>query len=208
MGHTKMNYFSGFNSEELKIFKRLDTPKKIQDWLEAIPVSFKGTCWSPKKVLRNNKTNCIEGAILAAAILLFHKQKPLLMDLKSVDHDFDHVVALFKKNRKWGAISKTNHAVLRFREPVYCSPRELAMSYFHEYFTDDGKKTMRGFSAPFNLLKIPGKDWLTSKKDLWGISKALDKFPHSKILGKSALAGLRRADPVEIEAGKIVQYKK
>jgi len=97
-----MNYFSGFSEKELKIFKQLDTPKKIQDWLGKIPVNFKGTCWSPKKVLAKNKVNCIEGAILAAAILLFHKQKPLLLDLKSVDHDYDHVVALFKKNKKWG----------------------------------------------------------------------------------------------------------
>lgn len=201
-----MNYFSRFNSKEIKIFKQLDSPKKIQDWLEAIPINFEGTCWSPKKVLAKNKANCIEGAILAAVILLFHKQQPLLLDLKSVDRDYDHVVALFKKNKKWGAISKTNHAVLRYREPVYNSVRELAMSFFHEYFTDEGKKTMRSFSAPFNLLKIPGKNWLVSEKDLWNISEALDNCRHYKILDKSALAGLRPADPVEIEAGKLTCF--
>jgi len=54
----------------------------------------------------------------------FCKDFPLNRD------DDDHVIAVFKKNNKWGAISKTNHAVLRYREPVYNSIRELIMSFF------------------------------------------------------------------------------
>ena len=206
----RLKYFSDFNGRELKIFKKLSTPGKIQDFLEKIPINFdfkKDTCMSPRMVLRKNKAHCIEAAIFAAAAFLFHGQPPLLLDLKAVDDDYDHVVALFKKNGKWGAISKTNHASLRYREPVYRDVRELAMSFFHEYFDDNGKKTLRSYSRPFNLLKLKKRDWIVSKKDLWHIVDALYKCPHYPILDRSAIAGLRRADPIEIKTGKITQWK-
>lgn len=134
-------------------------------------------------------------------------RKPLLLDLRTTTRDADHVVALFKRGKYWGAISKTNHAVLRYREPIYKSVRELAMSYFHEYFLDNGKKTMRKFSKPFDLSKLaPSKagtkiDWLTSKEDLISLVDALDKSPHENILPKGHK--LRKADKVEIMAGRV-----
>ena len=109
---------------------------------------------SPRLVLRNNKCHCIEGAIFAALALRFHGYKPLVVDLTASKDDFDHVIAVFKKDGKWGAISKTNHAVLRYREPVYKSIREIVMSYFHEYANDDGKRTLRSFSLPVNLSRF------------------------------------------------------
>ncbi len=206
----RKKYFSEFNTGELQLFRRLPTPKKIQDFLEEIPINFdvgNDTCKSPRRMLREGKAHCIEGAFFAAAALWFHGQPPLLLDLKSADHDFDHVVALFRQNGLWGAISKTNHAILRYREPVYKNVRELAMSFFHEYFTDDGRKTMRSFSKPFNLAQFAKRKWLTMDEDLWHIAEALDDSPHYKILTKSAMANLRRADPTEIKVGKIVQWR-
>ncbi len=207
----KQDYFVGLSERELKIFKKLSTPGKIQDFLEKIPINFdyeKDTLISPLMILRKNKAYCIGGAIFAAAVLFFHGHKPLLLDLKSTSNDSDHVLALFKKNKKWGAISKTNHAVLRYREPIYKSVRELAMSFFHEYFDDKGKKNLRSFSKPLNILSLKRKDWITSGKDIWEIAEALDKQPHCNILTKEEIALLRRADPIEIEAGKITRWKK
>src|SRR3989344_3897348 len=80
--------------------------------------------------------------------------KPLIMDLKSGRGDDDHVVALYRSRGYWGAISKTNHAVLRYREPVYKTLRELALSYFHEYFLNNGRKTLRSFSEPLDLSRF------------------------------------------------------
>ena len=71
--------------------------------------------------------------MVAACALWIHGEPPLLLDLQAV-HDFDHVVALFRRNGRWGAISKTNGIGLRWRDPVYRSLRELAMSYLHEYY--------------------------------------------------------------------------
>lgn len=81
-----------------------------------------------------NQAHCIEGALLAALALYVRGEKPLLLDLSRQKTDQEHVVALFRKNGYWGALSKTNHAVLRYRDPVYRTVRELALSYFHEYF--------------------------------------------------------------------------
>ena len=203
------NYFSTLNSKELKIFKKLNTPKKIQDFLDDVPINFdegKDTCMSPRVMLQKKKAHCIEGAFFAAAVLWFHGQKPLLLDLKATDDDFDHVVTLFRRGRHWGAISKTNHAVLRYREPVYRDVRELALSYFHEYFDDRGKKNLRSYSLPFNLGQF-GIEWVTSDKDLWHIADALDGSPHFSILNRSQITSLRRAHRVEIKAGKIVEWK-
>jgi hypothetical protein len=44
-------------------------------------------------------------------------------------------------------LSKSNGAWLRYREPVYATLRELAMSYFHEFFDGQGRKTLRAVLA-------------------------------------------------------------
>lgn len=201
----------GFDENELKIFRRLNTPRKIQDFLEKIPINFekdkKDTCFSPRRVLRENKAHCIEGALFAAAALRLNGERPFLLDLKATNRDFDHVVALFRRRGLWGAISKTNHAVLRYREPIFRNVRELALSYFHEYFTDKGRKTLRSFSRPFDILRFAKPGWAISEKNLWYIAEALDKSPHFPILSKAAVAELRPADPIEIKAGKLTQWK-
>ena len=164
---------------------------------------------SPRFVLKTKKAHCMEGAMLAAAILEFHGHKPLVMDLRSVKpHDDDHVVALFRKFGCWGAISKTNHAVLRYREPVYKTIRELALSYFHEYFDNKGRKTLREYSEPFDLSSFNKISWRTSSANLFVIPDHLDKIKHYQILSAAQIKNLRLADKIEIQAGKIVEYKK
>ena len=201
----------GLNKEEIKILKTLNTPRKIQDFINKIPINFeeKGdTCFSPKKVLKENKAHCIEGAMLAALALRINGEKPLVLDLTATPKDFDHVVCVFNRNGKWGAISKTNHAVLRYREPVYKSIRELVMSFFHEYFDDNGKKTLRSYSLPVDLSRFDSLNWISSEEDVWFVSDYLAKVKHFPILTRSQISRLRLADSSEIEAGKIVEWKK
>ena len=200
----------GLNEREIKILKALNTPKKIQDFLNKIPINFeeKGdTCLSPRMVLREHRAHCIEGAMIAAVALRLNGEKPLVLDLTSVPRDFDHVVCVFKRNGCWGAISKTNHAVLRYREPIYKSIRELVMSFFHEYFDDNGKKTLRQYSLPVDLSRFDHLNWMASEEDVWEIPDYLAKVKHFPMLTRSQIAGLRLADKPEIEAGKITEWK-
>ena len=201
----------GFTSEELRFLRRLGTPAKIQDFLESLPVNYEmhgETCMSPRRVLRERTAHCMEGAMFAAAAFLVHGQRPLLMDLRATADDYDHVVALFRQDGRWGAISKSDHAVLRFREPIYRTIRELALSYFHEYFNDSGKKTLRSFTKPFLISRHVTDEWLVAEEDVWGVDEALDEFPHEPILTRAMAVRLRKADPIEIKVGKITQWKK
>lgn len=207
------------SEKDERIIKKLNTPAKIQDFLNKIPANFeldgKETCMSPAQVLKNKKCHCIEGAFLAAAAIKINKignGKPLVVDMKGTKDDWDHVIAVFQegkgKNAKWGAISKTNHSVLRYREPVYRDIRELIMSYFHEYTSDDkrGKKTLRSYSNPVNL-SIFGNGWISSEEDLWHIHDYLDSVKHFNILTAQQEKKLRKADSIEITASGIVEYK-
>ncbi len=198
---------------EEKLFRSLNNPKKIQDFVNSLSKKpeTKNThiVRSPRTVLETRTANCMEGALLAAAIFLYHGEKALLFDLKVGKHnddDVDHVVALFERDGHWGAISKTSHAVLRYREPIYKTLRELALSYFHEYFTNnDGKKTLRSFSKPFDVHKRFGTRWVTTEHDIFEIASALDDSPHFDILTKTMERNLRPADPIEIEAGRLME---
>jgi hypothetical protein len=193
---------------ELRVLKKLTTPRKIQDFLDRIPMNMEttgDTCSSPLVTLRRNSAHCMEGALVAALALAIQGQKPLLLDLKTTTDDIDHVVALYRKGRFWGAISKTNHSVLRYREPIYRDVRELAVSYFHEYFSDSGRKSLRQFSEPFDLRKWKG-DWATTEDELWDLAAALDFSPHESILSRQQIAVLRKVDDIELSAGELTEW--
>ncbi len=198
----------GLEHKEWTKLKGLNTPAKVQDYINSLPFNLEKegeTHHSVRFTLMNQKAHCFEGALLSAAALWIQGQKPLLLDLKAVRPDFDHVVALFQRNGYWGAISKTNHAVLRYREPIYRDIRELAMSYFHEYFLFNGKKTLREYSEPFDLSQH-GLEWLTTEENLADLAHILDKSPHHKILNKAQIKQLRKADKIEIESSKDQEY--
>lgn len=201
-----------FTKKELLILKQLNSPKKIQDFLNKIPINFEEngeTCMSPRRVLNENKAHCMEGAMLAVAALRLNGYPPLVVDLTAVQNDFDHVVAVFKQHGHWGAISKTNHAVLRYREPVYKTIRELVMSFFHEYFINsNGKKTLRSYSMSIDLSKFDHLEWMTTNQDVWEIPEHLAKVPHKKILTRKQIANLRKADEIEIKAGELIEWGK
>ncbi|MEK7133932.1 MAG: hypothetical protein AAB804_02580 [Patescibacteria group bacterium] len=196
---------------ENKFFRGLATPQKIQNYLDTLPINFERrgeTYMSPRRVIRAKTAHCFEGALLAAAALAFHGHKPILMDFQTVPEDEDHVVTLFKQAGRWGAISKTNHAILRYRDPVYGSPRELALSYFHEYLEWNGKKSLRNYSAPYDLSKFAPKKWVTEEEDLVWLVDALDDSRHFPIAPKKNLRLLRKAARVELRAMKTVEWSR
>lgn len=193
---------------ELGVLSRLSTPRRVQDFLDTIPINKEPrgeTCSSPVVTLRRGSAHCMEGALVAALALWAQGGRPLIMDLKTTDDDVDHLVALFQKGGYWGGITKTNHSVLRYREPMFRDVRELAASFFHEYSLPNGKKTLRSYSEPFDLRRY-GDEWIASENDLWDLERAIDRSPHRKLLTRSQVAGLRKADDIEIRAGKLVEW--
>jgi hypothetical protein len=152
---------------------------------------------SPRRVLRTRIAHCTEGAMFAAACLMFNGGDAWLMDLRSLPADQDHVVCLFRENGRWGAISKTNHVILRWRDPIYQSPRELAMSYAHEYFLKNGRKSLVSFSRPFSLRRYAPKRWITAEDELDWLIVALDDSRHEMLAPKAALRRRRKATAFE-----------
>lgn len=204
---------SGFTPGEYKILARLTTPAKIQDFLDTFAFNYekKGdTHMSPRRALAAQKMHCIEGAMLAAAALWVHGEPPLIMNLSSRlgKGDVDHVVALYKRGGRWGAVSKTNHAVLRFRDPVYRTPRELALSYFHEWFMNETReKTLECYSKPLDMRRFKTA-WLTNGEDLWNVADALAERKHYFLVPKGNWRYVRKADDMELAAGKMIEWPK
>jgi len=188
---------NGFHAAEWKIFGRLDTPEKIQRFLDTEVAYNKEphgpTCRSPRRVLRDRVAHCLEGALLGAAALRAHGYPPLVLDLEAVRDD-DHVLAVFRQRGHWGAVAKSNYAGLRFREPVYRTLRELVVSSFEHYFNLDGEKTLRSYSRPVSLARFDSIGWMTAEEDLWAISDYLFAIPHRPLLANGLERRLSRVD--------------
>ncbi|MSR68078.1 hypothetical protein EXS65_04655 [Candidatus Peribacteria bacterium] len=196
--------------QELRILKKLSTPEKIQDFLDSLPMNFEKngeTYMSPRRVLRERTTHCMEGAMLAALALRITGQRPLVMDLKVTDADDDHVVAIFRQFGCYGAISKTNHGTVRFRDPVYKTLRELAMSYFHEYTAPNGDKILRSYSGVVDLSRFDLCGWITSEEELHYIPEYIDQVRHYPVVSKAQIKTLRRADAMERKIGAVLEWK-
>jgi hypothetical protein len=197
-------------AREFAVLRRLDTPQKIQAYLLALKQNFEHdgeSCRPVREVIRSGRAHCIEGAMLAAAALWVHGEPPLLLDMRA-EHDFDHVVALFKRNGRWGAISKTNGIGLRWRDPVYRSLRELAMSYFHEYYNGRSHKTLRDYSVPYDLRRMDTSIWVSGTKNCWVVGEKLDELRHFKLVNGHHLKAVTRRDPFERRIGILGQYRK
>jgi len=182
-----------FSPAELRALRALKSPAGIQRFLDAIPYHLAGTAWSPRTVLREKTAHCLEGAIFAAAALRVLGFPPLIFDLEA-EQDTDHVLAIFKTRGHWGAIAKSNFAGCRYREPVYRTLRELALSYFNTYFNLRGERTLRRFSRPVNLARFDDRDWMTSDKGIWFIAEYLCDIPHQSLLKRGLAKHLTRVD--------------
>jgi hypothetical protein len=194
----------GFSGQELRALRALRSPVGIQRALDAMPYHLARTAWSPRRLLRERTAHCLEGAIFAAAALRVLGFPPLLLDLEAVQ-DTDHVLAVYRVNRHWGAIAKSNFSGLRFRAAVYRSLRELVMSYFEDYINLRGDRTLRAYSGPVNLAALerrhPG--WMTSETDLWWIPEHLVGIPHRPVLTPALERSLTRVDRRALAAGLV-----
>lgn len=201
----------GLNEEGLEIYGALSSAVKIQDFLDTLAINHEKdseTCMSPRSLLRTRKAHCFEAAAFAASVLWFHGHRPLLMEFRVARGDQDHAVALYRVNGYWGAISKTNHLSLRFRDPIYGTLRELAVSYFHEYFmTESGTKTLRSYTSPFSLEPY-GTTWITSEKEIWNMAHDLHKTEHIPLIPEGNEKYIRKADTMERKGSTLIEWER
>jgi len=197
----------GFTPAELGKLRRLRNPYGIQRYLDDMPYHLADTAWSPRRVLREFTAHCFEGAIFAAAALRAIGNPPLVLDLEA-EQDTDHVVAIYRTRGHWGAIAKSNYSGCRYREPVYRSLRELAMSYFDDYFNLRRERSLRTFSRPVNLSRFDRRSWMTSEGNLWFIAEYLFTIHHFRLLTPAMIRNLHRLDRRSFQAGCVGRASK
>ena len=199
----------GLTRAEFTVLRRLDTPQKIQAFVNAIPINHEvggETILSVRQVLAQRRAHCIEAAFVAASALWIHDEPPLVMHLDCAPSDNPHVVALFQRCGAWGAISKSNGTHLRHRDPIYRSLRELALSYFHEYFDKRGRRTLRSYSIAFDMRRIdPGK-WITPDEMCEEANARLAGLRHYALVSPHSRRELSRLDAFEQRAATMVEY--
>ena len=196
-----------FTSAELRKLRSLKTPHGIQRFIDDMPYHLADTAWSPRVVLRENTSHCLEGALFAAAALRANGYPPLIFDLEA-ENDTDHVVAIYRLHGHWGAIAKSNYTGCRYREPVYRSLRELAISYFEGYFNLRRERSLRTFSRPVNLSRFDRQHWMTTDQALWFIAEYLFDIHHYRLLTPMMAKRLHRLDDRSFRAGCLGRAEK
>lgn len=180
----------------------LSSPHLVQEFLSGLDYSTDPFYRSPRSVLRDRKAHCADGAFFAAAALRRLGHPPAILDLKAVRDD-DHLLALFRVGGRWGAVAKSNTTVLRFREPVFRTLRELVLSYFEFYFNVRGEKTLRSYSVPLRLDRFDALEWTVRDEALPRIVARLDSSRHIPILPRAMESSLSPVSPQVLEAGLL-----
>lgn len=141
--------------EERHLVAGLNTPARIQAFLDELIYPEGEENRSLVEVLRQGKAHCLDGGLFAAAALRLLGYPPLIMDMQpEPGTDDDHVIAIYRSKGCWGSVAKSNYSGLRFREPVYRTLRELVMSYFEDSFNMARQKTLRTYTRPVNLVRF------------------------------------------------------
>ena len=188
---------------ERRKWAQLTTPIRIQAFLDKLPYCVETGYHCPLRVLRERVAHCFDGALFGAAALRRLGNPPLILNMIANDEDDDHILALYKHDGYWGAIAKSNFAGLRFREPVYRTLRELAMSYFEQFYNIKRKKTLRSYTVPLNLKAFDKLDWMTCDPPIEEIGKRLDEIRKVRILTRGMIGSLSLIDERSYRAGLV-----
>jgi hypothetical protein len=170
-----------FTAREWRLVQTLDTPRKVQLWLNSFPYnteSRRETLRTFRGVMRAGKAHCLEAALAAAVILEQHGYPPIVMSIESKDW-LDHVVFLYQHRGKWGAIGRSRDPGLHGRKAAFRSHRDVARSYIEGYVDYTGR--VRGYGAVNLDDALPCYDWRFSLKSVWKVERLLIKWPHRKI---------------------------
>lgn len=192
-----------FDKKELRVFSRLDSPIRIQSFLDGLSYSVEDIYRCPRSVLRDRLADCFDGALFAAAALRRIGYPPLILDMLPNHRDDDHVIALYKRGGRWGAVAKSNFAGLRFREPIFRTLRELIMSYFELYFNVRGEKTLRSYTVPLNLRTFDKLNWMVSDEHIEAIARRLDEIRKVPLITPSMAARLSLVDRRSYQTGML-----
>jgi hypothetical protein len=183
---------------EKQFLKSLNTPEKIQHYIDGLDYNSSDDATSVRYVLMSQDAHCLEGGFVACAALELQGHKPLMVSLMAEDDDH-HVLSVYRGKHGWGCISKSNTALLKGRDPVYRDIRELVMSYFEFYFNLNGVKSLYAYSDPFHLDRF-GYDWRTGDENLLSMGHKMNDLKHYEIIDHKELKKLSKATKLSLDA--------
>jgi hypothetical protein len=171
---------SVFNARERRLIRRLRTPRLVQEFLRSLPYNFETeakSCASFRRVLQRNCAHCLEGALVAATVLEQYGYPPLLLSLESQDK-LDHVLLLYRRGGRWGAVARSRDPGLHGRKAVFRSVRHLVLSYVDAYVDSTGRITGYGVG---DLRTLGHYDWRFSERNVWKVENYLIEMPHKPL---------------------------
>jgi hypothetical protein len=172
---------TSFTTREWRLIERLTTPRRVQEWLNALPYNSESegeTLRTFRSVVRTGQAHCLEAALAAAVILEQHGHPPLVMSIESKDW-LDHVVFLYRQHGRWGAIGRSRDPGLHGRKAAFRSPRDVALSYVEGYVDHTGR--IRGYGVADLGEALANYDWRFSSKNVWKVERLLIDWPHRRI---------------------------
>jgi len=184
------------------IFRGLSSPLEVQTYLDHLTYIAEELDRSPLRVMTDKQAHCLDGGLFAALALWQIGFRPLVLDLvPAPGSDDDHVLAVFRVDGRWGAIAKSNFVNLRYREPVYLTLRELAMSYFEHYHNLQREKTLRAYTRPLNLASFKHADWMWSEEGVKIVTRRLYSFKPIPLISNESAAQLSLVDERSFKGG-------
>jgi len=164
---------------ERRQIARLNTPDKVQRFLNALPYNNephgRATLRSFRGVLKRGCAHCLEAALFAAVVLEHHGYPPTVLSFESVDH-LDHVIFVYRRRGRWGSVARSRDAGLHGRKPVFKTARALALSYADPYVDFTGRVT--GYAVVDVAKEMGDYEWRLADTNIWKVERMLLDFPH------------------------------
>jgi len=164
--------------KEQQLIKKLNNPEKVQQFIDSLKYNA-GKRIPIIDVLRKRKADCLEAACFATLCL----KNSFIIDLSCRGNDEDHVICVYKKGKLYGSVAQSKYLNLKQRNPVYRSLRELAMSYFDNFFNYKGEFDLVSRSIP---LKVK-PEWIHQAEKTHMIEDKLNEIKHIKLVPKIKL---------------------
>src|SRR4030042_5796487 len=197
------DFSQALTKAERQVMAQLTPPIKIQSFLDHLTYSKETIYRCPLRVLRERMAHCFDGALFGVAALRCLGYPPLILNMRAIVQDDDHLLALYKWDGHWGAVAKSNFVGLRFREPIYRTLHELVMSYFEQFYNVGRKKTLRSYTVPLNLKAFDKSKWMTSDESLERIGSRLDEIRKVRLVTRRMIANLSLVDERSYQAGLL-----
>jgi hypothetical protein len=184
-----------FSRRERRLIAALRSPSAVQRYLNRLAYNDepggRATLRSFRGVVEHGCAHCLEAALFAAVALEQHGYPPLVLSFESIDQ-LDHVLFVYRRNRRWRSVARSRDPGLHGRKAVFATRRALALSYFDPYIDFTGRLT--GY-AVVNLATLMGDyDWRLAETNIWKVERMLLDYPHQRIESSD-----RRVDALRAE---------